>query len=255
MGDLMRPLPFGALMTWALDEYRTHGTVFGIGPEHIFRPEAGRTVRDPMGHALATPIGPAAGPHTQLAPNIIAAYLAGARFIELKTVQVMDGEAIRTAVAKPCINAEDEGFNCEWSTELTVGQALDEYVRAHVAIRVLAVELGIGDGDDVTHNASVGYDLEGISSPLIDGFLEGLRDASSTTAYRDAVAWLEANLGRFERFGRDDLARVTPHVTDSVTLSTLHGCPAGEIERIATHLLGKGLHTFVKANPTMLGFD
>ncbi|MDX5399465.1 MAG: putative selenate reductase subunit YgfK, partial [Actinomycetes bacterium] len=128
-------------------------------------------------------------------------------------------------------------------------------VRAHVAIRVLAVELGIGDGDDVACNASVGYDLEGIGSPLIDGFLEGLRDASSTPAYREAVAWLEANLNRFERFGRADLARLTPHVTDSVTLSTLHGCPAGEIERIATHLLGKGLHTFVKANPTMLGFD
>lgn len=255
MGDLMRPLPFGALMTWALQEYRAHGSVFGLGPEHVFHPAAGRTIHDPMGHALATPIGPAAGPHTQLAANIVTSYLAGARFVELKTVQVMDGESIRAAVAKPCINALDEGFNCEWSTELTVGQALDEYVRAHVAIRVLAVELGIGDGDDVASNASVGYDLEGISSPLIDGFLEGLRDASDTSAYREALAWLEANLDRFEHFNRDDLARLTPHVTDSVTLSTLHGCPAGEIERIATHLLGKGLHTFVKANPTMLGYD
>ncbi|MGM0384572.1 MAG: putative selenate reductase subunit YgfK [Actinomycetota bacterium] len=253
MGDLMRPLPFAALMDWVLQESRAHGAVFGLGSDLFFVPS--RTVRDPMGHAIATPIGPAAGPHTQLAPNIVTSYLAGARFIELKTVQVMDGDAIRAAVAKPCINAEDEGFNCEWSTELTVGQAFDEYVRAHLAIRVLAVELGLGDGDDVAYNASVGYDLEGISSPLIDGFIEGLRDASDTPVYRDAVAWLEANLDRFTRFGRADMERLTPHVCDSVTLSTLHGCPAGEIERIANHLLDKGLHTFVKANPTMLGYD
>ena len=34
----------------------------------------------------------------------------------------------------------------------------------------------------------------------------------------------------------------------------MHGCPAGEIERMADHLLGKGLHTQVKCNPTMLGY-
>ena len=33
----------------------------------------------------------AAGPHTQLAQNLVAAYYAGARFFELKTVQKMDG--------------------------------------------------------------------------------------------------------------------------------------------------------------------
>ena len=38
----------------------------------------------------------------------------------------MDGEEIRHAVAKPCINAEDECYNCEWSTELTVQEAFDE---------------------------------------------------------------------------------------------------------------------------------
>ena len=32
----------------------------------------------------------AAGPHTQLAVNIIAAWLCGARYIELKTIQTLD---------------------------------------------------------------------------------------------------------------------------------------------------------------------
>ena len=117
-------------------------------------------------------------------------------------MQALDGEAIRAAVAKPCINAEDEGLNCEWSTELTVGQAYAEYVHAHLAIRVLAAELGLGDGDDVAFNASVGYDLAGLREPAMVAFLDGLLDASATPAFVEATGWLEANLGRFTRFDR-----------------------------------------------------
>ena len=43
------------------------------------------------GERIETPFGPAAGPNSQLAQNIIAAYVAGARFFEVKTVQKMDG--------------------------------------------------------------------------------------------------------------------------------------------------------------------
>ena len=40
----------------------------------------------------------------------------------------------------------------------------------------------------------------------------------------------------------------------SVTLSTFHGCPAEEIERICEFLLTEmGVHTIVKMNPPMLG--
>ena len=251
MGDLMRPLAFPTLLGWALAEHRRHGSVFGLRSEHFFRP-SGRRMHDACGHTLATPVGPAAGPHTQLAQNIVTAWLAGARVVELKTVQVVDGDAIRAAVPKPCINAEDEGFNCEWSTELTVAQAFTEYVHAHLAIAVLAAELDLDD--DLAFNASVGYDLEGLRGPVMDGFIEGLHDASATPAYREAMAWLEAHLGRFTHVDRAHLARISPQVCDSVTISTMHGCPADEIERMADHLLGKGLHTQVKCNPTMLGY-
>ena len=45
-------------------------------------------------------------------------------------------------------------------------------------------------------------------------------------------------------------------VCTSVTLSTLHGCPPQEIERIASYLIAeKHLNTFVKCNPTILGYD
>ena len=254
MADVLRPLAFGSLVGWALDEHARHGSVFGLPAQHVHHP-SGRRIRDPFGHLVGVPVGPAAGPHTQLAQNIVTAYLAGARVIELKTVQVLDGEAIRAAVPKPCIHAEDEGQNCEWSTELTVQQALTEYVHAHIAIRVLAVELGLGDGDDVVLDASVGYDLDGIRGPAVDGFLKGLCDATRTDTWRTATAWLEGNLGRFAHFDRGHLARLPTRVCDSVTLSTMHGCPAAEIERIAEHLIDKGLHTSVKCNPTLLGYD
>ena len=68
-------------------------------------------------------VGPAAGPNTQLAQNILSAYLCGFRFIELKTVQTLDGEDLAKLIPRPCINAQDEGYNCEWSTELTHGGA------------------------------------------------------------------------------------------------------------------------------------
>jgi putative selenate reductase len=74
----------------------------------------------------ATPVGPAAGPHTQLAQNIVLAWLAGSRIIELKTVQVND----RLDIPRPCIHAPNIGFNVEWSQELRVQESLREYAKA-----------------------------------------------------------------------------------------------------------------------------
>ena len=66
--------------------------------------------------------------------SIVASYVAGSRFFELKTVQKLDGEDL--PVNKPCIKADDECYNCEWSTELYVPQAFDEYVKAWFACQV-----------------------------------------------------------------------------------------------------------------------
>ena len=59
----------------------------------------------------------------------------------------MDGEELSKCVPKPCITAGDECYNCEWSTELTVPQAYDEYVKAWFACKLLAKELELGDPD------------------------------------------------------------------------------------------------------------
>ncbi|GAG83116.1 unnamed protein product, partial [marine sediment metagenome] len=48
---------------------------------------------------------------------------------------------------------------------------------------------------------------------------------------------------------------ISPYIARSVTLSTMHGCPSKEIESICKYLMEeKRLHTFVKLNPTLLGY-
>ncbi len=256
MGDVMRPLSFDHLMAWALEELRSDGAVFGVPVDHFWRPERGRSVTDAFGHRLANPVGPAAGPQTQLSNNLLVAYLTGARFMELKTVQKIDGHELAAMVPKPCIEAEDEGYNCEWSTELTVPQAFDEYVRGYVAIAVLARELGLGTIADQAFNMSVGYDLAGIQGEKVQTYLAGMADASTTPVWQECIDWVGAHLGQFEHFTRADLDALDPCLSTSVTLSTMHGCPADEIERIVSYLLTeKHLNTFVKCNPTLLGYD
>ncbi len=252
MSDIMRPIPFGELMNWILEEYKAQGTVFGV-PKAA--PYAGGT-RPMFDEKVEVPLGPAAGPHTQLAQNLVAGYVAGARFFELKTVQIMDGEERSKCVAKPCITAGDECYNCEWSTELTVPEALDEYIKGWFACKLLARELDLGDPDGFVFNMSVGYDLAGIQSPKIDAYIEGMKDASQTPAFLTCKDWAFANLEKFERVDRAFVEGITSVISRSITESTLHGCPPAEIEAIASYLIGeKGLHTYVKCNPTLLGYD
>lgn len=253
MSDIMRPMSFDHLMTWILDEYESQQTIFGQRRLARTEPAAARPI---FGEKIETPFGPAAGPNTQLAQNIIASYVTGARFFELKTVQKMDGVELSACVNKPCILASDEGYNCEWSTELTVPQAFGEYVKAWVACKLLAREFGFGDPDGFVFNMSVGYDLEGIKTPKVDSFINGMKDASATPEFKEAIAWAHANVDRFRHVDAAFVDSITPHISDSITESTLHGCPPAEIERIATHLIcEKGLNTYIKCNPTLLGYE
>lgn len=252
----MRPIPFKEIIEWSLNEYENCGSVFGIHKDKFYRNKSGKYLKTIFGDEISSAVGPAAGPHSQLTQNIIASYLTGARFIEVKTVQKLDGEDIQKAVARPCINAEDECYNCEWSTELTVNQAFEEYTKAYFAIQVLAKEFGISAKKDFAYNMSVGYDLEGIKSEKIDNYIEGLKNAEDTPIFKECKEYLENNLDKFENFKKEDLDKISPIICKDITLSTLHGCPAHEIEAIASYLIKeKKMNTFIKCNPTMLGYD
>ena len=253
MSDIMRPIPFANLMDWILTEHEQEGSIFGVRKIVHAREEGALPIFD---ERIETPFGPAAGPNTQLAQNIVAAYAAGSRFFELKTVQIMDGEELSACVNKPCITAADECYNCEWSTELTVPQAYAEYVKAWFACHLIAREYGLGSPDGFVFNMSVGYDLAGIKSPKIDAYIEGMKDASSSEVWAECRTWALENLDRFQNVDAAFVESIPARVSNSITESTLHGCPPDEIERIATYLITeKGLNTYIKCNPTLLGFE
>ena len=248
MSEKMYPIPFKSLMNWVVTEYANSGEIFGVRKAYH---ATGKSLPI-FGERIETPFGPAAGPNSQLAQNIIAAYMAGARFFEVKTVQKMDGEELAACVPRPCILANDEGYNQEWSTELTVPQAMDEYIKAWCALKVLSKVYGFGDPNGFVFNMSVGYDLEGIKGEKVNTYIEGMKDATKTAIFGECKAVLK------ELFPEesDYIDAIDPRVSRSVTVSTLHGCPPDEIERIASYLITeKHLHTFVKCNPTILGYE
>ena len=175
MSDRMTCMPFAQLLDWVFTEYETRKTVFG---QHRFFKASEKPGLTIFGRMLETPLGPAAGPHTQLSQNIVAAYVSGSRFFEVKTVQIIDGEDL--PVSKPCINAHDEGYNVEWSTELTVPNAMHEYINAWVLLHLLAIELDLGSPNGFQFNMSVGYDLAGIQSEKINTFIDTMMDASGS---------------------------------------------------------------------------
>ncbi|MCP4405815.1 MAG: putative selenate reductase subunit YgfK [bacterium] len=262
MGDIMRQIPFTQLMQRTIAEYREHSSIFSIPASQFFRKIGGPTVTM-LDQRCDTALGPAAGPHTQLAQNIITAYLAGGRFLELKTVQKLD----TLEIEKPCIDAGDEGYNTEWSSEYTLVQAYEEYVKAWFAIHVLEELFGFSSTGkrSFVFNMSIGYDLAGIKLPKMQNFIGGMTDASEQPFFQRCRKELEA-LTADKDFLRDtDLEgkelsgladRISPKISNSVALSTMHGCPPKEIEAICHYLLTeKKLNTFVKLNPTLLGYE
>ena len=246
MSDKMRGIPFKTLLENALWEYRKQKSLFHV-PVH----EASSNCMQLAGRPLSVPIGPAAGPHTQLAQNLLAGFAAGARVFELKTVQIMEGEEL--GIVKPCIYVDGEAYNTEWSTELTVAEAAEEYIKGYVAIWLLAREFG-WDCNFQFH-VSVGYDLAGIQSPKIDTFLNTMKDALGSAFWAQCLHEAECALPLFEHVDAAYIRRIDPHISNVVTLSTMHGCPSDEIERIASYLIEeKGFHTYIKCNPTLIGY-
>src|SRR5438477_221330 len=163
MAELV-PVPLSHHVSRILAEWRGRRTIFDLPERSFWKPDPARDLSVRFhGDRAATPAGPAAGPQSQMAQNLVLAWLAGSRILELKTVQEND--------------------------RLVIARRLIDERRA--------------------------------------GLPRDLRDLP-----------IEPRIGR------------------SVTLSTFHGCPADEIEKICEFLLAEvGVHTIVKMNPTLLGLE
>ena len=246
----LTPYPLQVLLGRVANEWKSRHRIFDLPIARLYDVSEGPDLStDFMGRPAATPVGPAAGPHTQLAENILLSWLGGGRIIELKTVQILD----ELEISRPCIDMETVGYNVEWSQELKIYQSLDEYVKAWMMIEILSSwdeltpYLGPDPGPHI-FDISVGYDLEGISTPQVGAFIDGLMDAG------EAIDRLRHEIP--DPFGDWQGHDFPTRIADTVTLSTFHGCPPEEIESITKHLMTRhGLDVVVKLNPTLLGYD
>ena len=242
----LHPYPFAALLRRMLQELSTEQSIFGLSAKKFFLgdPDRDLSVRF-HGRTASSPLGPAAGPHTQMAQNIVLSWLVGGRIMELKTVQILD----ELDIPRPCIDMQTIGFNVEWSQELKLEQSLDEYVKASMLIDILVAcgKLELAPGfDRVIYDMSVGYDLAGIQTPRVRAFMAGMMDAGAV------VERLRAEIPDDLAWARD--VAYNTKLSGSLTLSTFHGCPPDEIEKIIDFLLREvGLDCVIKLNPMLLG--
>ncbi len=254
----LAPYPFRALVRRMLRELERDDAVFDLPATRFTTGVDGLDLSVRVhGHTASSPLGPAAGPHTQMAQNLALSWLGGSRVFELKTVQILD----ELTIPRPCIDMRTVGFNAEWSQELRLHESLDEYVKGAMLIAMLTHGAGSAPPpwrdpltrvrpepgfDQVVFDMSLGYDLKGIRSDRVQGFIRGMQDArAAVERFRDEIpaehSWLRG-------------VPFPERLSDTVTLSTFHGCPPEEIERIIEHLMREnGLHCTVKFNPTLLG--
>ena len=245
----LTPFSLDVLLGRIANEWETRQRIFDLPTARFWKKSDDADLSmEFLGRPAATPVGPAAGPHSQMAQNIVLGWLAGARVFELKTVQVLD----ELDIGRPCIDMETVGFNIEWSQELRVHESLEEYVKAWMIIEILRQWEPLHEfiGDDpgpYVFDMSVGYDLAGIQSDRVAGFINSMIDAS-------------AEIERLRPLIPEPFAEFRDYafptrISDTLTLSTFHGCPPDEIEAMVKHLMDQhGLEVITKLNPTLLGF-
>lgn len=247
MIDNLRPLSFPHLMKWILNEQKKSGSIFGV--RDFYQANPFKTL-DIIGEKMETPFGPAAGPHTQYAQSIIAAYAAGCRFFELRTV------CPRQLYQDPEITAGSEGYNVEGAANLTFDQSYAEYCKAWVAIKVLSVEYEMGGMDGFIFNMSAGYTYDDFTSPEMKLFFEHMRDATQSEIFGECLDFLRENIDMFENLTLEDIDDISPMISSSVSVCTPLDIPLKELENIARYLMcDLKLNIGIRINATLLGYE
>ena len=247
MSDRFHPLSMEQLTDWVFTELEQKGSLFNVPALGLLRPAprpplpaprvrggAGDAVR--RGRRPAHPDGP-------------EHHRGMARRRPPDRAQDRSRRSTSSTSTSPASTCQDEGYNVEWSQELKVHQSFDEYLRAWVLIHALHHTLGWpGERPGMVFNMSVGYNLEGMLRPNVQWYFDAMADASAyLPAYVEIVARHYPAVREID---------IPARLSDTITLSTMHGCPPDEIERISLYLLEeRGLHTSVKCNPTLLGAE
>lgn len=247
----MRASDFKILLLQVLKEYQENKTCFYVPVLKMDKDESSIPF---LGQELESPIGPSAGPHTQMAQNIVASYAAGARFFELKTVEVKKND--ENIIKKPSIYMKDESYSIEAPPEFSIEEAMDEYVKAWILIKVLSKEWEIGNPDKFVFNMNIGYDLESIQSRRMNHFIEGMQNASNLPIWKECKTILHEQEALFENIDSDYIESITPEICFGVTFSPLYSISANEVEDCIAYLLHeKKINTYLKCNSLVLGYD
>src|SRR5436190_22353511 len=140
MAELV-PAPFADLVARLYAESQTNDSIFALPRKKWYTPDATEPDLSVKFHSqlAGNASGPAAGPQTQMAQNILLSYLAGGRILELKTVQIND----RLTIPRPCIDVTNIGYNVEWSQELLLEESLREYVAGMMLIEIFRRDASI----------------------------------------------------------------------------------------------------------------
>ncbi|MCR5507686.1 MAG: putative selenate reductase subunit YgfK [Lachnospiraceae bacterium] len=247
MIDTLRPLSFDHLMRWIINEQKRSGSIFGV--RDFYQANPFKTL-ELMDEKLETPFGPASGPHTQFAQSIIAAYVAGCRFFELRTV------CPRDIKQDPEINVEGEGYNVEGAGNLSFKECFEEYVKAWIALKVLSVEYGMGGMDGFIFNVSAGYTYEDFTTPEMREFLIRMQDASETEIFRNSINYLREHIDMFQNLTLEDIDDISPRISSAVSVCTPIDCSVKEIENISKYIMcDLKISMAIRLNAALLGYD
>ena len=191
---------------------------------------------------VATPLGPAAGPHTQLAQNLVIGWLAGAR------------------VARAQDRAGEGPARDPAALHRRARSRLQRGVVAGADARAIGVAVRHGVAPDPRPG-------RGRRGPAVPRAIPRRRSRSRSATTSRASARRRSRVsstrwgtraGCSPRYGsvcppdcaaRADVA-VPARIADTVTLSTFHGCPPAEIEQIVEHLFARHrMNVVVKLQP------
>lgn len=251
--SVLAAVDFAVLVQRAFFEWERRRTLFDLAESQFHRDRAGFDLSvQRHGRRIANPCGVAAGPHTQLAANIVLGWLAGARAFELKTVQVPEGaQAPRPAIdlGEPCVHAAT-------AHELRLEPVLGEFVGASMLIDMLRAS-GVLDGPggdetfasaDCVFDVSLGADLRSLRSPRMVAFVRALQDARGVIeTLRERIPDRLQPL-RATEFRHQLLAGVTLVLPDGARVED--AVAAAEFA-----LIELGSHVTLKLRPTILGLE
>lgn len=245
MTKTLRPIPIHRLLEHVAREMEMSSTVFSVPPGYR---GTGRGETLPFGR-LELPLGVAPGPHSQMAQNLLCAYVAGARAFGLMTVSLKEPDEPGAYIQAPrqCRRRVRGGG-------LGLEEMTGEFIKGSFAIQLLARELGLGDPGGMIFAMGVPGDRAVLENPRMTAFFDAMADASTTPLWAECQQGARLAIRRFNNVDKSCLAELDPHISSMVILDWSES--GKKLEEAAGYLLeSRGLHTYIKLTPAALGFS